>query len=201
MKNSILVLILLLSGSCVFGQKIEETDTNIPYAEILEKPANFDSGNVISRMIDGLGYRYYWATEGLTAKELNYEPGNEGQKVSNVLDHIYGLSGTILNAALNKPNIRPMDLSEMTWTEKRKATLKNLYEASLAFRALSQTEIENSKLTFKRGEKESSFDLWHLFNGPLADAIYHTGQIVSFRRTTGNPMNPKVNVFRGKNRE
>ena len=33
------------------------------------------------------------------------------------------------------------------------------------------------------------------------DAIYHTGQIVSFRRTTGNPIDSSVNVFMGSYRQ
>jgi len=37
-----------------------------------------------------------------------------------------------------------------------------------------------------------------MMNGPLADAIYHVGQIVVFRRANGNPQNPRVNVFMGK---
>lgn len=36
-----------------------------------------------------------------------------------------------------------------------------------------------------------------LINGPITDAIYHTGQVVSFRRTSGNPIPKGVNVFLG----
>ena len=53
------------------------------------------------------------------------------------------------------------------------------------------------KVVFDRQGKISSFPVWNLMNGPLQDAIYHTGQIVSFRRTTGNPIPKGVNVFLG----
>jgi len=39
---------------------------------------------------------------------------------------------------------------------------------------------------------------WNLINGPFSDIIYHTGQVVAFRRITGNPINPGVNVFVGQ---
>ena len=62
-------------------------------------------------------------------------------------------------------------------------------------------DMSTKKIIFKRGDKESVFEFWHLLNGQLSDAIYHTGQIVSFRRTNENPVNPKMNVFMGKNRD
>jgi hypothetical protein len=50
---------------------------------------------------------------------------------------------------------------------------------------------------FDRQGKESRFPIWNLLNGPIEDLVYHTGQIVSFRRTTGNPIPKGVNVFMG----
>jgi hypothetical protein len=35
---------------------------------------------------------------------------------------------------------------------------------------------------------------WHLINGPMADALTHTGQISSFRRLAGNPA-PRSHPF------
>jgi len=60
--------------------------------------------------------------------------------------------------------------------------------------------LSELKVIFKRGENESEFPFWNVINGQISDAIYHTGQVVSFRRSSGNPMNPKVNVFSGKTR-
>ena len=41
----------------------------------------------------------------------------------------------------------------------------------------------------------------YLMNGPLLDALTHVGQILSFRRTSGNPQEAGVNVFLGKKNE
>ncbi len=174
---------------------------DIPYSEIGEKPETFTAGTSISRMIDGLGYRYYWATEGLRTEDLSYDPGNGGQICSDVLTHLYGLSTTILNGVKSAPNIRPLVTDGIEWDDMRASTLHNFKQASDIIKQLSDDEVQGLKLVFQRGDLSSEVDFWHMLNGPLADAIYHVGQIVSYRRSTGNPIDPNVNVFRGKNRE
>lgn len=62
-------------------------------------------------------------------------------------------------------------------------------------------DMEDFNIIFQRGENKSEFPFWNLLNGPIADAIYHVGQVVSQRRTSGNPLSSKVNVFSGKTRE
>ena len=37
--------------------------------------------------------------------------------------------------------------------------------------------------------------------GPIADALWHVGQVVTFRRSSGNPFNSKASVFTGKVRQ
>ena len=58
-------------------------------------------------MIQGLGFRYHWATEGLRAEDLEYRPTKEAQSTLGTLQHIYGLTKTILNAAKNEASKRP----------------------------------------------------------------------------------------------
>jgi len=132
---------------------------------------------------------------------LAFEPGNEGRSAKDVLSHLYGLSNMIVNAAKNEPNIRSSPKKELTWAEQRLATLNNIKATSDIFKASSDEEIEAMKIIFQRGDNQSAVPIWHLFNGPIADAISHVGQITSFRRSAGNPMNPFVNVFMGKTKE
>ena len=37
-------------------------EKNLPFSEIGDYPSEYTSTNVISRLIDGLGYRFYWST-------------------------------------------------------------------------------------------------------------------------------------------
>ena len=107
----------------------------------------------------------------------------------------------ILNATDAAPNIRPKDFSNYSYEELRKMILENLKAASNKYRGSSSEDLEGFKVIFQRGEKQFDFPFWNMINGMISDCIYHTGQLVSFRRITGNPMNPNVNVFLGKNRE
>ncbi len=191
----LVVLFFVLIGTAVNAQN----NMTIPYAEIPAAPEDYRAGNVIARTIDGLGYRYYWATEDLREVDLNYRPSEDSRTATETLDHMYGLSLTILNGAKNVANIRPIDFSGMSWEEKRTGTLQNLKQASDLMRGRKRKAIAKLKIIFQRGERKSEFPYWNMLNGPIADAIYHTGQIVAYRRASGNPLDPTVNVFRGKN--
>ena len=55
-----------------------------------------------------------------------------------------------------------------------------------------------SKAHLNMNGEEVVTPFWNLINGPFSDIIYHTGQVVAFRRISGNPINPGVNVFVGQ---
>ncbi|QVY65727.1 hypothetical protein [Polaribacter sp. Q13] len=166
---------------------------NLPYFQIPKPAIEYTAGATASRMIDGLGFRYYWATEGLSEKDLIFQPNSEARTVEETLDHIYNLSIRIINAALLKVNgdIEPI----RSFGEKRKKTLENLLQASTIFR--ESKDVAQFKILFPN--KELSF--WCVINGPIADAIWHVGQIVSFRRSSGNPFPNGVNVLTGKKQD
>ncbi|MEM7657535.1 MAG: hypothetical protein AAF399_15485 [Bacteroidota bacterium] len=174
---------------------------DLPLAEIPEAPDSYEAGNVIARMIEGLGFRYHWATEGLTAEDLAYKPSEDARTTAETLDHLLGLCETVYNAARNEANLRPAVIGELSWEEKRAQTLQYLADAAELMRGKSAQEVAELEVKFKRGERESAFPYWNMLNGPLADALYHTGQIVAFRRASGNPIPSGVNVFMGTKRE
>ncbi len=172
-----------------------QNDKELPYYEIPEASETYTSGTVLARMIDGLGFRYYWATEGLRAEDLAFKPSEEARTTEETVDHILGLSKVILNAAMKEENVRDDSTAKMAFDEKRKATLQNLQKAAEIFRKVEK--FEGHDMVF--GPR--SFPVWNLINGPIADAIWHCGQVVSFRRSSGNPFNSKVSVLAGKVRE
>ncbi len=174
----------------------------LPYYQIPEPPEDYSPGNIMARMLDGLGYRYYWATFELTNDDLNYRPSVDSRTVQQTTEHIYGLSITILNTVNGKPNVRPPQSSEMKdFATLRKSTLDNIYRASQIVKGKGSSDLEGLDIIFQRGERTSSFPFWNLINGPIADALYHTGQVVAFRRASGNPLHPGVNVFTGITRK
>ncbi|HHM21224.1 MAG TPA: hypothetical protein ENJ20_04280 [Bacteroidetes bacterium] len=201
MKKRITFIILLLCPVAgLYAQNNDTEKQDLPYYEIGEYPAEYTDATVAARMIDGLGFRFYWATEGLRPQDLAFRPNEEARTSEETIDHIYDLSYMILNAVLQKPNSGGGE-GEMTFAEKRKKTLENLKTASDILKKSGKGDLEKYKIIFKRGDRISEFPFWNLINGPIADAIWHCGQVVSFRRSSGNPFHSGVSVFSGKIRQ
>lgn len=184
-----------------FTNSVIMAQEQLPLAEIPPAPEMANSGNVIARMVQGLGYRYYWASKDLREIDLAYRPTEEASSSFETLEHIYGLAEVIHNTALSQASQRPLANAPKAYNSLRAQTLAHLEEASRLFLEKSAEEVAQKEVIFQRGEKHYRFPIWNLLNGPLADAIYHTGQVVSFRRTTGNPIQSGVNVFMGKTKE
>ena len=177
------------------------SQTSEYFKDISEYPTEINNGNIISRMINGLGYRYYWATEKLKKNDLIYRPSKDAYSTKETMVHIFTLSKTVYNTTLSKINERPDIDIPGDYESIRNETLQFLEKASKNFSNLNSEELDQMKIKFIRGGTIKSFPIWNLLNGPIADAIYHTGQIVSFRRTTGNPIDSSVNVFMGSYRQ
>ena len=177
------------------------SQTSEYFKDISEYPTEINNGNIISRMINGLGYRYYWATEKLKENDLIYRPSKDAYSTKETMVHIFTLSKTVYNTTLSKINERPDIDIPVDYESIRNETLQFLEKASKNFSNLNSEELDQMKIKFIRGGTIKSFPIWNLLNGPIADAIYHTGQIVSFRRTTGNPIDSSVNVFMGSYRQ
>ncbi len=196
MRTEFLIIVLIMTTNMN-----AQSQNLLPYYEIPPHPDTYSASNVMGRLVDGLGFRYYWATEGIREQDLKYKPSPEGRSLEETLDHIYGLSLTIVNAPQSIVNERPADWSDMTFQQKRAQTLKNFQKASGLMKAGHPDAMENYRVIFKRGENQSEFPFWNMINGPISDALWHTGQLVLMRRTAGNPISPKVNVFTGRLRE
>ena len=117
------------------------------------------------------------------------------------IEHIYDLSVSILNISLGKVNERPDNRPYAIYEDFRAQTLINLQLASQALANKTEAQLAEMKISINSANGIHEFPLWNVMNGQISDAIYHTGQLVSYRRSSGNPMNPSVNVFMGKNRD
>lgn len=174
-------------------------DDKLPYYEIPEYSDNYSAGTVAARMIDGLGFRFYWATDGLRDEDLSFKPNEEARTTEQTVDHILGLSNVIVNSTINKVNDRSIAKPELTFEEKRKQILVNLKTAAEILR--KSDDLTDFKIVFKNDRGTAEYPFWNNINGPIADAIWHCGQIVSFRRSSGNPYNSKASLFNGKIRK
>ena len=170
-------------------------EQDLPFAEIGPYPENYSAGGVIQRLISGLGYRYYWATKDLRTEDQNYHASEDSRSTQEILEHIYGLSATIA-ATLEGGVSDSVNKDEMTYDDLRAETLAHLERAVNAVEGVE----DFSELTVKivRPNQTYEFEFWHLINGQISDAIWHTGQVVMNRRASGNPIKSGVNVFLGR---
>ena len=193
-KHLIFVTILITWSN----MNAQNNKDKLPYYEIPDYPENYNQGTVAARMIDGLGFRYYWATEGLRDLDLNYKPNDEARTTEETIDHILGLSNVIVNSTTNKVT-KKTDYAGLTFAQKRKMTLNNLKTAADILR--ESKDLSQFKIIFKGEKGLTEYPFWNQINGPIEDAIWHCGQVVSFRRSSGNPYNSKASVFTGKVRD
>jgi hypothetical protein len=201
MKSISLIILSFFAFQNASAHSVNAVTDTLPYYEIPNCPDSYTPKNVVARMIDGLGFRYYWATEGLTAKDLAFRPTPEARTSEETIDHILGLSTIILNAFQKKENTRSgEETSTLTFEIKRQRTLENLKTASDLLKN-DKVALEDSKIVFKNDGKTTEYPLWNLINGPIEDAVWHVGQVVTFRRSSGNPFNAKASVLVGKVRQ
>jgi hypothetical protein len=184
-------LFFLLVASTAVGQ-----DKALPFNEIPNHAEDFSAGALASRVIDGLGFRYYWATEGLREQDLNFKPSPDSRTTLQTLEHIYEMSILITNATEERVNIPGQD-KKLSYSEMRKVTLENFQKASTNLRNVSDDQLKKFNFIYQLNDKQIKYPFWNLINGPIEDCIWHLGQIVSFRRSSGNPFKD-VDLFLGK---
>jgi hypothetical protein len=171
--------------------------STLPFADISTHPEKINTSSILARISEILGFRYYWATEGLTESDLQYAPGNENRNLYQTLNHLYNMIDFV--GATLEDNTYPFPEKDhgFTLTELRTKTLERIdqiKEFSLNIKGDILAE-KSVKLSVEGNPME--FNIWHVLN-PFMDAIFHTGQIVSFRRANGNPIDPSVQPFFGK---
>ncbi|MDB2462560.1 hypothetical protein N9W61_00430 [Algibacter sp.] len=165
---------------------MSQIEEQLPFYEIPEDPEIYTAATVAARTIDGLGFRYFWATEGLRTEDLSHKASASGRTSGETIQHIYGLSKFIRNSILvdNKSKSK----ADLSFKDQRKQTLINLKLVSDLLRDTNTPyNLEKANIPF-----------WNMINGPIEDALWHCGQIVMLRRSSGNPFNSKVDVFSGK---
>jgi len=193
LKKISFILVILIPIEKTMSQDIE----HLPFSKLPKFEESYKASSVAKRVIQGLGFRYYWGTHDLKEKDLNYRPSEKGMSSRETLEHIYSLSQIIYTTFDQKPKIYGEDYSILEFSYLRTETLLNLEKTVKILDNLKDEDIDNLQITFKSGKTENSYPFFYLLNGPIADALTHVGQVISFRRTSGNPIPKGVNVFMG----
>ena len=159
-------------------------EDKLPFRRIDGYPAQVSGPSVLVRLLDGLGFRFYWATDSLTEQDYAFSPGHGCQSIGQLTGHIWGLTNWVYAAVLGAQEARPG-----TPEQQRAHALQMLYRLRQHFAALDDQAL--AAITI------DDHPFWHILNGPLADALTHVGQINVLRRLAGNPT-PKAGLFAGE---
>lgn len=168
----------------------------LPYYTIPDTPNKISASTTIARFVDGLGFRYRWATEGLTSNEIEFIPVEGSRGMLDIIRHIYNLAH-YANWTFGG-TIRYNRTAE-SFAELRVNTLILYADLSMRLKNMDDSELE--KFDFTRVNNNEPYSFWYMLNGPIADALTHVGQITSWRRIAGNPQPKGVDVFAGSKSE
>ena len=61
------------------------------YRHIPDPPDKVSGTTIFIRMLDGLGFRFYWATEDLRSEDYAFQPGPDTFRIGELVQHIWGL--------------------------------------------------------------------------------------------------------------
>ena len=153
------------------------------FHEIPDYPEEISAQGIIIRLLDGLGFRFYWATEGLREEDYMYTPGEGCKSIIELMGHIFGLMNWVNRSVTGEGYKEPE-----TPLEGRTLIVEIIYNLRNTFGNMSDEELSKIKIRDK--------PIWNIINGPISDALTHVGQINSFRRLAGNCV-PGANVFTG----
>jgi hypothetical protein len=165
--------------------------TALPYHNLPACPDQITAPAIIARFLDGLGFRYRWATEGLTESDLQFRPVEGSMDMMEVLGHIYRIAVSADHFFDGKKTTEKPE----TFPDMRKHTLRHIADLSERLKTIESAKLGEFKMTGRKEMEEIPF--WYLLNGHIADALTHVGQILSWRRINGNPQPKGVNVFFG----
>lgn len=169
----------------------ESSGKGLPFSDISRHPETVNSGTIMVRLIDGLGFRYFWATEGLTDADRAFRSSGDGRSISEIMEHILQLSEIIRDFATRSEGaVQPKPGPE----ESRRQTLDNLMIARTAY---METYFPVPKAAVTAGQKRYD-PFWNQLNGPLEDAVWHSGQIAILRRIAGNPIAGGIDFYSGE---
>ena len=138
---------------------------------------------VLVRLLDGLGFRFRWSTEGLSEEDYGFRPAPDCMSIEELVGHVWGLVNWV-SQSVELDGFKPGDDPAIT----RWRVLETIHALRQELNSMSNGDLNEITI---RGRP-----FWHIINGPLSDALTHVGQINSFRRLAGNPT-PKASVFTG----
>ena len=144
------------------------------FSTIPDYPGNISAGTSICRLLDGLGFRFFWATEGLNEYAHDFRLSEESMSIGELTRHIWGLLNWMCVGICGIKSQLPE-----TVKAQKEHSLELIYQLRNTFCGMDDTELTTLRLEGK--------PFWNMINGPIADILTHVGQINMLRRAAGFP--------------
>ena len=166
-----------------------DKNQELPFEYISKTPNDLTATNTLLRMVEGLAFRYRWATENLSEENIKFKPHPTSMSVEEVNAHIFDLVDST-NRVFGGEKQNKDSLN--SFQKLRIKSLNILADLSERLKEMSDEDLSEIEKNTSR-----KLPFWYWINGPLADALTHVGQITSWRRIAGNPQLKGINVFIG----
>jgi hypothetical protein len=166
-----------------------DKNQELPFENISKTPNDLTATNTLLRMVEGLAFRYRWATENLSEENIKFKPHPTSMSVEEVNAHIFDLVDST-NRVFGGEKQNKDSLN--SFHKLRIKSLNILADLSERLKEMSDEDLSEIEKNTSR-----KLPFWYWINGPLADALTHVGQITSWRRIAGNPQLKGINVFIG----
>jgi hypothetical protein len=169
------------------------SETSFDFRSLPPGPEAVTGSAVLVRLVEGIGFRFTWATEGLREPDLFFRTTPETMCIAEQVHHVLELVSWVAATAGAIPADPKKPGSPPPFTEVRQQILEVLSKLRARLADMRDEQIS----TIRIGSRAGPVPWPHIVNGPLADALTHIGQIAVLRRASGNPV-PKANVFLGR---
>lgn len=155
---------------------------SLDYDRVDEYPKRVNAVTVVLRLLDGLGFRFYWATYKLDEDDFEFTPAEGGNSIGWMVSHIWGLLNWVYLNIRGEQAIQPPSR-----VDQRNHVLDLIRTIREDFTRMSDEQLAEVRI--------EDLPFWHIINGPISDALSHVGQINMARRLMGKPT-PEANVFK-----
>ena len=144
------------------------------FKSIENHPDEFSAANIIVRLLDGLGFRYYWTVKGMDPGNMNFRPAEGRWSIAETMDHIWLLLNWV---SMSGDGIK----------REKPENFETLSDSVLEIISSLRDMFENASIEDLEKYRINGLPLWFIINGPLSDTMMHIGQIDTLRRIANDP--------------
>ena len=101
------------------------------FYKIPEYPEGVTGTSILVRLLDGLGFRFHWATEGLRPEDYAFRPAEDIMSVTELVRHVWGLVNWVGISVLGEPHRKPEEIEAI-----RNQILEIMWELREAIRSM-----------------------------------------------------------------